>query len=156
MTVLMKKLLVGFVLGGFLLASNALQADPVGDFFKRLGNSIAHPQKKAPPPRPARGRERRGATSPTESPAVSPSPSPSPSPIAAKVATLGGPSVRPAASAPPSQSGKRDVPFGIPVPGRRGFVTSPFAPKEGYVDVRGFPPATEVTDPYTGKIFLTP
>ncbi len=45
---------------------------------------------------------------------------------------------------------------GTPVPGQSGLVTSPFAPDRGYVDVTGFSPGTEVEDPYTGKIFLTP
>jgi len=46
--------------------------------------------------------------------------------------------------------------YGIPVPGKPGFVQSPYAPKNGYVDVRGFPKDTEVKDPYTGRIFLVP
>lgn len=51
---------------------------------------------------------------------------------------------------------KKDYPYGTPVSGKQGFVTSPHAPYSGYVDVRGFPPGTEVKDPYTGKIFLVP
>jgi hypothetical protein len=51
---------------------------------------------------------------------------------------------------------KEDFPYGIPVPGKKGFVTSPFAPDSGYIDVHAFHPGTAVKDPYTGKIFLTP
>jgi hypothetical protein len=35
-------------------------------------------------------------------------------------------------------------------------VTSPYAEYKGYIDVRGFPPGTEVKDPYSGKSFLVP
>lgn len=45
---------------------------------------------------------------------------------------------------------------GTPVPGKPGFITSPYAPTVGYIDVRGYPPGTEVKCPYSGKILLVP
>lgn len=51
---------------------------------------------------------------------------------------------------------QKSLPYGTPVAGKAGFVTSPYSPYAGYVDVRGFPPNTEVKDPYSGKIFLVP
>lgn len=62
----------------------------------------------------------------------------------------------PAPTPPPVSLPTSEISYGIPVPGKPGFVTSPHAPNAGFVDVRGFPPGTEVKDPYTGRIFLVP
>jgi hypothetical protein len=52
---------------------------------------------------------------------------------------------------------KAGLPYGIPVPGRKGMVTSPYTPDEGkYVDVTDFASGSVVKDPYTGKFFLVP
>ena len=66
------------------------------------------------------------------------------------------PNPTPAATPPPVSLPTPEISYGIPVPGKPGFVTSPHAPSAGFVDVRGFPPGTEVKDPYTGRIFLVP
>lgn len=65
-------------------------------------------------------------------------------------------------SAPPSggtggsaPKAKGDYPYGVPVPGKPGFVRSPYSPDK-MTDVRGYAPGTEVKDPYTQKIFLVP
>jgi hypothetical protein len=52
---------------------------------------------------------------------------------------------------------KGNLPYATPVPGKPGFVFSPYdGANKGYIDVRGFPPGTEVKDPYSGKSFLVP
>ena len=62
----------------------------------------------------------------------------------------------PPSSIPQPATTTHDLPYGTPVAGKPGFVTSPHSPNAGYVDVRGFPPGTEVKDPYSGKTFLVP
>lgn len=47
------------------------------------------------------------------------------------------------------------APYASPVPDKAGFVYSPHNPKF-LIDVRGFPPGTEVNDPNTGKLFKVP
>ena len=62
-----------------------------------------------------------------------------------------------ASTPPPAPAPKpQDYPYAVPVQGKAGFVTSPYAPDSGYVDVRGFAPGQEVRDPYTNKVFLVP
>ncbi len=134
-----------------------VNAGSIGDFFKSLGNSIAHPgqaKKTKPAPTPA---SKKSKTKSGDQPPAPDSP-PSPPPIAAApqtptpTATSTQPAVRPA-SAPPVKDLKRDMPYGIPIPNRPGFVTSPYSPKSGYVDVRGFPSGTEVGRPAAPENF---
>lgn len=47
-------------------------------------------------------------------------------------------------------------PTGKLVPGKPGYVLSPFDKEGRYVDVSGFPSGTKVKDPWTDKIFLVP
>lgn len=57
---------------------------------------------------------------------------------------------------PLPETGPGGYPYGKPVPGKPGFVTSPYAPDAGYVDLTGFERDQEVRDPYSQKIFLVP
>jgi hypothetical protein len=69
------------------------------------------------------------------------------------------PPTSPIASSPPPLHANREsssaVPYASPVPDKPGFVYSPYNPKF-LIDVRGFPPGTEVNDPNTGKVFKVP
>ena len=81
---------------------------------------------------------------------------PSASPRAARDTTAdrAKPSPTPARSSASSQPGQ--LPTAKPVPGKPGYVFSPFDPSGGYVDVTGYAPGSKVKDPYSGKIFLVP
>jgi hypothetical protein len=136
-------------------APEAGEAGPFEDFFRALRSSIAHPaQKPQSPRRPRSSRKPSNEAPPNDaSDASNSQPSASPTPLPAPPNRN---NVRVAKATATRKSGKSDLPYGIPVPGRQGLVTSPFSPDSGYIDVRSFPPGTEVRDPYTGKSFLTP
>jgi len=159
---LQRAVLVLSVLAFLASGHPAAAGNPIGDFFKRLGNSIAHPRSSPLPRRtPAKGatvKKKQGSeqTAPQDVPPAAPPVSPVPAPTPMRTPMPLPLMVRSADGVPPSKRPRRDLPYGIPVPNKQGFVTSPYAPKAGYVDVRGFPSGTEVKDPYTEKIFLTP
>ncbi len=59
-------------------------------------------------------------------------------------------------SVPEKKDATSDLPLGIAIPGRPGFVNSPFAAKHQLVDVTGLPAGMEVKCPYSGKLFRVP
>ena len=139
-------IIVSLSISMLFTATNAAKAGPFKDFFRTLRSAITHPKET---PRPHRSTHKHRKTPPSDD--------------------LNGERLAKPTAAPPSQPDvrwakagsiatgeKANVPYGTPVPGKPGLVTSPFAPEAGYVQVLGFPPGTPVEDPYTGKIFLTP
>jgi len=139
-----------------LLSGQWANADPVGEFFKKVGQSISN----AFQPQPARPqttkptRASRRLTSRESNPAqATPSAIQEPSkPVKEEKIT---PTVLPA-SAVPAEKARGDMPYGIPVPGQKGMVISPYLPEGNYIDVSAFAPSSAVKDPYTGKIFRVP
>lgn len=134
------------------------EAGPFEGFFSALRKSFARP---TPKPRASQShqssRKQTNETPPSDASDASNSSNsqtpPRPTPVPAP------PNKNNVRIAKATAAGKKrttDMPYGIPVPGKQGLVTSPFSPDSGYIDVRNFPPGTEVKDPYTGKIFLTP
>ena len=85
-----------------------------------------------------------------------PQPNPSAPPRVPRNATAEKP--KPPAN-PESRStanGPTQYPTAKAVPGKPGYVFSPYDPNGGYVDVNGFTSGSKVKDPYSGKIFLVP
>jgi len=138
----------------FFLSGHRANADPVGDFFKKLGQSISKAFQPQPTPRPTRKTRGSRQAGSQESNVVETGPSaPEESPKPAKEEITR--TVLPA-SAAPAEKARGDMPCGIPVPSRKGMVISPYSPEGNYIDISNFAPGSAVKDPYTGKIFRVP
>jgi hypothetical protein len=143
------------------LSGPYVNAGPVGNFFKKVGQSISKPLQSQPPPQSTRPqpadtphatRRRTARTAPAA--AVKPPAVGQPSHPPKEEEPTG--SVRPV-SAADIEKAKAGLPYGIPVPGRKGMVTSPYLPEEDrYIDVTDFASGSVAKDPYTGKFFLVP
>jgi hypothetical protein len=130
-------------------SADVASAGPFRDFFRELRSAIAHPHETPRPHRTSRSSPKHNETPPTDASNSQTSGSPVPAPPGQR-------DVRVAKAASGATQQKTELPYGTPVPGKPGLVTSPFAQDSGYVEVTGFPPGSAVEDPYTGKIFLTP
>ena len=139
-----------------LLGERCANADPMGDFFKKVGQSISKAFQPQPTPTETK-KKTRGSRRPPSRESNVPEPTPGPPQEASKPPKEEPsiPAVLPALAAPPGKA-KGDMPYGIPVPGRKGLIMSPYLPEGNYIDVRAFAPGSAVKDPYTGKIFLVP
>ena len=126
--------------------THTAKAGPFRDFFRTLRSAIAQPKET---PRSHRSMHKHKKAPPNDDLNTATSKKPTPMPGDQT-------DVRWAKAATNDNVEKTDLPYATPVAGKPGFVTSPFAPEAGYVQVLGFPPGTPVEDPYTGKIFLTP
>lgn len=92
----------------------------------------------APPPRRTASQSRNATTHSTGNRTASPQTSSSP------------------ASRTAQQQAQSSFPTARPVPGKPGFVISPYDPNGGYVDVTGYPSGSKAKDPYSQKIFIVP
>ena len=145
------------------LSGSVVNAGPVGDFFKKVSHSISKPLQSQPPPPPQSTRAQ-----PADTPHATRRRTSRTAPAAAATPpAVGQPSHPPKeeevtgsvrrVSAADIEKAKADLPYGIPVPGRKGMVSSPYLPEEDkYIDVTDFASGSVVKDPYTGKFFLVP
>lgn len=159
--------LLFLVIALLCLSGSFVNAGPVGDFFKKVGQSMSKPLQREPqaepPPQPqstplqstkTSHATRRSASRAASAAATTPPAEAQPSHPPKEEESAG--TVR-RVSAAEMEKIKADLPYGVPVPGRKGMVTSPYLPEDGkYIDVTDFASGSIVKDPYTGKFFLVP
>lgn len=159
------------VIGLLFLSGGFVSAGPVGDFFKKVGQSISKPLQRDAQPEPPPQSQPVQQSRPPQTAKTSRATRRSTSRAASSAATTPPAEERPShptkeeeaagsvrrVSAADFEKAKAGLPYGIPVPGRKGMVTSPYTPEDGkYIDVTDFGSGSVVKDPYTGKFFLVP
>ncbi|HEU0207380.1 MAG TPA: hypothetical protein VFQ78_00235 [Candidatus Udaeobacter sp.] len=143
----------------FFFSGPCVNADAVSDFFKRVGDSVSKAFQPRPTPNPNQKKTKHAAHRlALRNPNVAGA---SPTPLEEPTVVVKQETVTPSvtvmrASGVPAEKAKGDMPYGIPVPGHKGMVTSPYVPDGNYIDVRGFAAGSAVKDPYTGRLFLVP
>lgn len=112
------------------------------------------PVRPTPPPQP----QPKVAPKPTPKVAsTTPAPAkPTPAPAPKTTPPAPQPKPTPSVAVAPKEQAPVKLPYGSPIPGRPGFVNSPYAEKHQLVDVTGLSIGTDVKCPYTGKLFRVP
>ncbi len=85
-----------------------------------------------------------------------PAPQPTPAPSESAVSQPSADEPAPVVQTPTPPPLAEKLQYGVPVPGKPGFITSPHSPYAGQIDARGYPPGTELKDPYSGQVILVP
>lgn len=106
-------------------------------------------QKATPKPTPKK------SSDDASKPKSSPKPTPKSKPTPESTENASDPIDDPVSEATPKPA-EGPAPFAEPVPGKKGYVTSPFSPGAGFIDVTGLEPGSEAKDPYSGKVFRVP
>lgn len=91
-----------------------------------------------------------------QQPAIETQPGPAATPRVTRNTTADAPKSSPSPAPRSVTAPAPSLPTAKAVPGKPGYVFSPYDPNGGYVDVSGFTPGSKVKDPYSGKIFLVP
>ena len=155
----------------FFMSGSFVNAGPVGNFFKKVGQSISKPLQREPQPQPQPQAQPEPQSARAQS-SKAPRATRRSSSRAAPAAAVTPPSDTQPAHGPKEEEStapvrrvsaadvekiKAGLPYGIPVAGRKGMVSSPYLPEEDkYIDVTGFSSGSIVKDPYTEKFFLVP
>jgi hypothetical protein len=106
---------------------------------------------RPPPPQP-------GITGETPTPSPSPfdpNATPTPDPSASPTPDPNLPPTPTPSPSPASTTPDANIPYAQPVPGKPGYVISPYS-NQGFVNVEGLAPNSLARCPYTKKIFRVP
>src|SRR6266700_7883592 len=112
----LRVIVVSLSIAMLISSADVASAGPFRDFFRALRSAIAHPHET---PRPHRSSHKHNETPPSDASNSQTSGSPVPAPPGQR-------DVRWAKAASGASQQKTELPYGTPVPGKPGLVTSPF------------------------------